>query len=58
MCLVVTEVYEWGVQGYLISEYEFVAVRMRGRAFLRVEYADCQYVGKLAWIPEEEMDED
>lgn len=57
MCLVVTEVYEWGVQGYLMSEYEFLAVRADGRAFKRVVYEDCEYVGKLPWVPEEKEEE-
>ncbi len=57
MLLIVTEPKSWGAQGYLLSEYEFDAVRYKGRAFLRVKTEDFEKVGRLKWLREEDVDE-
>lgn len=50
MLVVVTEPKEWGCQGYLMSEYNFEAVRYNGIAFVRPTFADFEYVGTIQWI--------
>lgn len=57
MLLVVTESKEWGCQGYLMSDVEFDAVKYKGVAYLRVKFADMEYVGKLHWLRETILDE-
>jgi len=51
MLLVVTEPKDWGAQGYLMSYYDFYAVRYNNKAFLRVKFEDMEYVGGLQWMP-------
>ncbi len=50
MLVVVTEPKSWGCQGYLMSCYDFEAVKFKGRAFIRPKFEDMEYVGKLHWI--------
>lgn len=60
MLLCVTEVYSWGVQGYLFSYFNFEAVRYKEKAFVRVNREDFEIVGCMAWLvkhEEEEQDE-
>ena len=47
--LVVTEPKSFGAQGYILSPYNFDAVRCDGIAYLRVNFADIEYVGKIQW---------
>ena len=49
MLVVVTEPKGWGCQGYLMSAYEFQAVRWKGRAFVRAQFEDVEFVGSLCW---------
>lgn len=55
MILVVTEPKDFGAQGYLMSQFNFEAVRFNNVAYLRVKFEDIEYVGKIAWMydPEE-----
>ena len=55
--LVVTEPFYWGCMGYLVSEYEFEAVRFKGRAFLRVTFEYMEPVGFLEWMWDESKEE-
>lgn len=57
MLVVVDEPKEWGCQGYLMSAYEFNAVKFKGRAFLRPKFEDMEYVGRLHWILEDIKEE-
>ena len=57
MLLVVTEPKEWGCQGYLMSATEFTATKYKGVAYLRPEWADMEYVGRLEWLREDTPDE-
>lgn len=50
MLLVCTEPKSFGCQGYLVSHYEFEAVRYRGVAYLRANFEDFEYVGKIQWL--------
>lgn len=60
--LVITEPKSFGAQGYLLSEYEFNAVRVDGVAYLRVNFAEIEYIGRISWLnegrhPEKEKNE-
>lgn len=50
MLLVVKEPKAFGCQGYLLSPYNFEAVRFKGKAFIRVKWEEMEYVGTLHWI--------
>jgi len=53
---VVTEPKEWGCQGYLMSQFNFEAVRYQGVAFVRPKFEDFEFVGKIQWIYESKKD--
>lgn len=55
---VVTEPKTWGFQGYLLSARDFEAVKFKGRAFVRIKFEDCEYVGKVTWIEEDKLDDE
>ena len=57
MIVVVTEPKEWGCQGYLMSQFNFEAVRFKGVAFVRPKFEDIEYVGKIQWMYESPPDE-
>ena len=57
MLLVVTEPKEWGCQGYLMSQFNFEAVRYKGRAFVRPKFEDFEFVGKIQWMYEPKEEE-
>lgn len=48
--LVCTEPKPWGCQGYLMSAYDFKAVKFKGIAYLRVKFEDMEYVGRMEWL--------
>lgn len=50
MLLVVTEPKAWGAQGVLYSSREFKAVRFAGRAYLRVNFDEVEYCGRMEWM--------
>jgi hypothetical protein len=53
MLVVCTEPKSWGCQGYLMSQFSFGgATRFKGVAYLRPEFKDFEYVGKIQWIYE------
>ena len=52
MLVAVTEPKEWGCQGYLMSQFNFEAVRFKGVAYVRPKFDDFEYVGKIQWIYE------
>lgn len=57
-CLVVvTEPKEWGCQGYLMSQFDILAVKFQGIAYVRPKFEDFEYVGKIQWIYEHKDDE-
>lgn len=47
--VVVTHPKSWGCQGYLMSAYNFEAVKFMGRAFVRTKFKEFEYVGKIVW---------
>lgn len=55
MLVVVTEPKEWGCQGYLMSHDDFLAIRVKktGKAFVRVNFENIEFVGSLFWILED-----
>lgn len=55
--LVVTEPKSFGCQGYLLSEYQFDAVKFQGVAYLRVKFEEIEYVGKISWMNENPVKE-
>ncbi len=57
MLIVVTEPKSWGCQGYLMSAYDFDAVKFKGRAFIRPKFEDMEYVGQLVWLLNDTKDE-
>ena len=57
MLVVVTEPKEWGCQGYLMSQFNFEAVRYKGVAFVRPKFEDFEYIGKIQWIYESKEDD-
>jgi len=54
MLVVVTEPKDFGCQGYLMSQFNFEAVRFKGIAYLRPKFEEFEYVGKMHWILEED----
>lgn len=58
MLLAVTEVYSWGVQGYVYSDVNFEAVRFKGRAYRRLKWDDFEIVGCFEWVKKEEESDD
>jgi hypothetical protein len=56
MLVVVTEPYSWGCQGYLMSQFNFEAVRFKGVAYVRPKFADFEFVGHIQWICESSKD--
>lgn len=50
MLVVVTEPKPWGCQGYLMSQFNFEAVRFKGVAYVRAEFSEFEYVGKIQWL--------
>lgn len=50
MLLVITEVVNWGCEGYLMSSYNFDATRFEGKAYLRCKWNDIEFVGRMYWI--------
>jgi hypothetical protein len=52
--VVVTDIKSFGCQGYLMSAYDFKAARYNGRAYVRVNFEEVEYVGHLEWIEREE----
>ena len=57
MLVICTEPKQWGCQGYLMSAYDFEAVKFKGKAFVRPKFEDMEFVGRLEWIFEEKEDE-
>ena len=55
MLVVVTEPKEWGCQGYLMSQFNFEAVRFQGVAYVLPKFEDFEYVGKIQWIYEHKV---
>ncbi len=53
--VVVTEPKDWGCQGYLMSQYEVEATRFKGVAYLRPRFEEFEFVGKLHWMPADEI---
>ncbi len=49
MLVVVTKVYGWGIQGYLLSPFDFAAIKIGGLAFLRVLTEEFEYVGHIVY---------
>ncbi len=47
--LVVTDTYEWGVQGYVQALGE-TQDQPGGQAYLRVQWPEMELVGKAEWI--------
>ncbi len=50
MLLIVTEPKSWGAQGVLYSSRHFDAVRFDGQAYLRVNFNEVEYCGRLEWL--------
>lgn len=52
MLCVVTEPKAFGCQGYLLHHADFEACRVMpaGKAFIRLKFADMEYVGTLTWM--------
>jgi hypothetical protein len=51
MLVVVTEPKAFGCQGYLMSQFNFDgAVRFQGVAYVRPEFEDFEYVGRMHWV--------
>jgi hypothetical protein len=57
--IVATEIYEWGLQGYLLIDQpdQGTLVRYNGRAYLRVKWDQIVKVGAAEWLyePKEEV---
>lgn len=49
MLVVVSEPKSFGCQGYLMSAFDFEAVKFKGRAFVRPKFEDFEYIGKIVW---------
>lgn len=57
MLVVVTEPKSFGCQGYLMSQFNFEgATRFKGVAYVRPEFKDFEYVGRLQWVWEHKDD--
>lgn len=56
--LVATDIYEWGVMGYLLLDRpdEGTLVRFKGLAYLRPKYEQIQLVGFAEWIIRDDED--
>ncbi len=52
MFIVVDEPKSFGCSGYLLSWHNFEAVRFQGKALVRVEFKDMEYIGKSVWKEE------
>jgi hypothetical protein len=50
MLVVVTEPKDWGCQGYLMSQFNFEAVRYKGVAYIRPMFEEFEYVGEIQWL--------
>lgn len=58
MLLVVTDPKQWGAQGYLCSSRSFEATKYIGRTFVRVKFADMEYIGRLEWLEMDKAEEE
>ena len=54
--IVVTEPKSWGCQGYLMMKTVKSACRFNGVAYLRPKFEDMEYVGKIKWLPNDELE--
>lgn len=56
MLVIVDEPTSWGCQGYLMSHYNFEAVRClpSQKAFVRVKFEDVEHVGRVEWIMQDQ----
>lgn len=52
MLLVVIDPKYFGCSGYLMSEYNFDAVRFNEIAYILANFEDFEYVGRIQWINE------
>lgn len=55
MLVVVTEKKSFGCQGYLLSSRNFEGAKFNGRAFVRPCFEDVEYVGKIVWLEEDDI---
>ena len=56
--VVVTEPKDFGGQGYLMHTGDFQAVRFKDVAFIRANWSEIEFVGKMHWVrTEDETDE-
>ncbi len=55
--IVVTRIYEWGIQGYLLLDTPDGErlVRFQGRAFIRKKWDEVERVGKARWVGREKQ---
>lgn len=56
--LVVTQSYEWGVQGYLLLEFrdDGSLVRFDGRAYIRKKWDHIRKIGAAIWVSHKKSD--
>ena len=50
LLVVCTDPKPWGCQGYLMSQFNFEAVRFKDVAYVRPRFEDMEYVGKIQWL--------
>jgi hypothetical protein len=58
MLVVVTDPRSFGCQGYLMSCTNFDATKFKGVAYVRPSFKDFEYVGKLVWERQEDVEMD
>ena len=58
MLVVVTETFSWGCQGYLMSPWNFEAIRFKGLAYVRPKSEDFELVGTMHWVLELKKDKE
>lgn len=58
MLVIITKQKLWGCQGYLMSQFNFEAIRFNGVAYVRIKFEDFEYVGKMKWVVETKIEED
>ena len=57
MLLVVTKPQEWGCQGYLLSPFDFNAMKFMGVTYYRAQWKEIEFVGKVYREIQHEDDE-
>ena len=57
MLLVVTEPKEFGAMGYLLSPFDFNAVKFMKLAYYRPKWEEMEFVGKVYWEIQHKDDE-